>query len=313
MPSRTIRPPLTIVSDSDPPLQLRYPLSLQSMDALSKPSRTVLPPLSIAFPVINSVSPSPESSRSAKSLYWCEYCGKGFIRPSSLKVRLLAHVSGRRNFNSIGRSRSTYIATQANVVSFNTFTKIALSADTGHATAFRCTFEGCHRTFAVQSNMRRHARAHLRSRIDTRESEGEDSEEGSPQPQRVQQAQRSQHAQSTNVTRYELNPASWDGADHYAQGVGHLSPPRDGVPWEGPFVAVSEKDHSVRPLVETITFGLSAGSNPGSECCCCQVVPLSTDLSTSDPIRSFDNNWLSFIVSSESLFLRARISHLYPS
>ncbi len=150
-------------------------------------------PIAPSYSSFGSITPSgmvaPEQP-SAK--YECQYCGKGFTRPSSLKVRLLAHVSGRRKFNSIDRSRFTYIATQANVVSFNTFTIIALSVDTdtGHATAFRCTFEGCNRTFSVQSNMRRHARTHLQSGNDTRESEGEEeSEEGSPQPQRVQQAQ----------------------------------------------------------------------------------------------------------------------------
>src|SRR6266436_1053485 len=72
-PSRTVLPPLTIVSDSDSSFQFRYPLSLQSMDAPSKPSRTVLPPLTIAFPVNDGDSPSPESSRSAKSRHWCPY------------------------------------------------------------------------------------------------------------------------------------------------------------------------------------------------------------------------------------------------
>ncbi|KAI0278487.1 hypothetical protein BGY98DRAFT_534573 [Russula aff. rugulosa BPL654] len=84
--------------------------------------------------------------------YECQYCGKGFTRPSSLKIHVHSHTGER---------------------------------------PFRCTHEGCNRTFSVQSNMRRHARTHLQSGNDTRESEGEEeSEEGSPQPpQGVQQAQ----------------------------------------------------------------------------------------------------------------------------
>lgn len=60
----------------------------------------------------------------------------------------------------------------------------------GHATAFGCTFEGCNRTFSVQSNMRRHARTHAQPGNEARGSEGdeEESEEGSPQPQGVPKA-----------------------------------------------------------------------------------------------------------------------------
>ena len=79
-------------------------------------------PIAPSYSSFGSITPSgmvaPEQP-SAK--YECQYCGKGFTRPSSLKVRLLAHVSGRKKLNSIGRSRSTYTATQANVVSFNPF------------------------------------------------------------------------------------------------------------------------------------------------------------------------------------------------
>jgi hypothetical protein len=50
-----------------------------------------------SYPGFGSIAPSgmvaPEQP-SAK--YECQYCGKGFTRPSSLKVRLLAHVSGRK-------------------------------------------------------------------------------------------------------------------------------------------------------------------------------------------------------------------------
>jgi uncharacterized Zn-finger protein len=80
--------------------------------------------------------------------YECSYCGKGFTRPSSLRIHVHSHTGER---------------------------------------PFKCTFEGCNRTFSVQSNMRRHARTHLQSGNEARESEGEEeSEEGSPQPQTTQ-------------------------------------------------------------------------------------------------------------------------------
>ena len=151
-------------------------------------------PIAPSYSGFGSITPSglvaPEQP-SAK--YECQYCGKGFTRPSSLKVRLLAHVSGREKLNPVGRSRFTYTATRANVVSFNSFvqpTIIVLSADTGHAAAFKCTFEGCNRTFSVQSNMRRHARTHAQPGNEARGSDGEEeSEEGSPQPQGVPKVQ----------------------------------------------------------------------------------------------------------------------------
>jgi hypothetical protein len=60
----------------------------------------------------------------------------------------------------------------------------------GHATAYGCTFEGCNRSFSVESNLRRHARTHLQSVNEDRESEGEEeSEEGSPRPQEVPKTQ----------------------------------------------------------------------------------------------------------------------------
>ncbi|KAF8274509.1 hypothetical protein EI94DRAFT_1794285 [Lactarius quietus] len=81
--------------------------------------------------------------------YECTYCGKGFTRPSSLRIHVHSHTGER---------------------------------------PFKCTFEGCNRTFSVQSNMRRHARTHsMQSGNEARESEGEDeSEEGSPQPRATQ-------------------------------------------------------------------------------------------------------------------------------
>ncbi|KAI9572150.1 hypothetical protein HD554DRAFT_2015430, partial [Boletus coccyginus] len=53
--------------------------------------------------------------------YECDYCGKGFTRPSSLKIHLNSHTGEK---------------------------------------PFTCTFQGCGRSFSVLSNMRRHARVH---------------------------------------------------------------------------------------------------------------------------------------------------------
>ncbi|EGN99827.1 hypothetical protein SERLA73DRAFT_72613 [Serpula lacrymans var. lacrymans S7.3] len=63
---------------------------------------------------------SPTAFASA-SKYECNYCGKGFSRPSSLKIHLNSHTGEK---------------------------------------PFLCTFEGCGRSFSVLSNMRRHARVH---------------------------------------------------------------------------------------------------------------------------------------------------------
>ncbi|KAH7909039.1 hypothetical protein BJ138DRAFT_1156216 [Hygrophoropsis aurantiaca] len=64
--------------------------------------------------------PSPVIASSALK-YECDYCGKGFSRPSSLKIHLNSHTGEK---------------------------------------PFLCTFEGCGRSFSVLSNMRRHARVH---------------------------------------------------------------------------------------------------------------------------------------------------------
>ncbi|KAG1716406.1 hypothetical protein ID866_758 [Astraeus odoratus] len=63
---------------------------------------------------------SPPTSVSTMK-YECEYCGKGFTRPSSLKIHLNSHTGEK---------------------------------------PFVCTYEGCGRSFSVLSNMRRHARVH---------------------------------------------------------------------------------------------------------------------------------------------------------
>ncbi|KAF7306096.1 hypothetical protein HMN09_00764700 [Mycena chlorophos] len=63
---------------------------------------------------------APQDASSAK--YECTYCGKGFTRPSSLKIHLNSHTGEK---------------------------------------PFVCPVDGCGRSFSVLSNMRRHARVHV--------------------------------------------------------------------------------------------------------------------------------------------------------
>ncbi|KAJ7346811.1 hypothetical protein DFH08DRAFT_869399 [Mycena albidolilacea] len=63
----------------------------------------------------------PDASASGPSKYECTYCGKGFSRPSSLKIHLNSHTGEK---------------------------------------PFVCPVDGCGRSFSVLSNMRRHARVH---------------------------------------------------------------------------------------------------------------------------------------------------------
>jgi len=68
--------------------------------------------------------PSPQGSCGSGSIpakYECSYCGKGFNRPSSLKIHLNSHTGEK---------------------------------------PFVCPVENCGRGFSVLSNMRRHARVH---------------------------------------------------------------------------------------------------------------------------------------------------------
>ncbi|KAH8107917.1 hypothetical protein BXZ70DRAFT_21530 [Cristinia sonorae] len=70
--------------------------------------------------------------------YECTYCGKGFTRPSSLKIHINTHTGEK-----------PYI----------------------------CPFEGCGRSFSVQSNMRRHARVHTRNAESQLEEESDEEAE----------------------------------------------------------------------------------------------------------------------------------------
>ncbi|KAJ3910359.1 hypothetical protein F5879DRAFT_487243 [Lentinula edodes] len=63
----------------------------------------------------------PKGSVAPPAKYECTYCGKGFNRPSSLKIHLNSHTGEK---------------------------------------PFLCPVEGCGRSFSVLSNMRRHARVH---------------------------------------------------------------------------------------------------------------------------------------------------------
>ncbi|KAF8650411.1 hypothetical protein AX16_005218 [Volvariella volvacea WC 439] len=72
------------------------------------------------------------SASTSASKYECSFCGKGFNRPSSLKIHRNSHT---------GEKHLMLFSNQ-----------IIL--------AFACPVEGCGRSFSVLSNMRRHARVH---------------------------------------------------------------------------------------------------------------------------------------------------------
>jgi hypothetical protein len=115
---------------------------------------------------------------SSVARYECSYCGKGFNRPSSLKVRLPAFPSSPfselRTESRVIRYTSTVTREKnvSNIASINHMSLMLCGA------AFTCTFEGCGRSFSVLSNMRRHARVHTSAPDHFREgSSDEESDE----------------------------------------------------------------------------------------------------------------------------------------
>lgn len=88
--------------------------------------------------------------------YECTYCGKGFNRPSSLKV-MLDHACPNPA-SSYRLSRSTSIVIPVKNVRYQSLNKVRVWLTI--FAAFTCTVEGCGRSFSVLSNMRRHARVH---------------------------------------------------------------------------------------------------------------------------------------------------------
>lgn len=90
---------------------------------------------SLAGSSISETSFSPPASSMSTMKYECTYCGKGFTRPSSLKIHLNSHTGEK---------------------------------------PFVCTFEGCGRSFSVLSNMRRHARVHAEASGRQNEASGDE-------------------------------------------------------------------------------------------------------------------------------------------
>ncbi|TFK44418.1 hypothetical protein BDQ12DRAFT_672961 [Crucibulum laeve] len=141
-------------SDPSPPLH-RYPSQLYT-EQISQHGTSPRPqPISTStYPVQNihddertpiaryrtsdsfsSESSYPGSEGSGNmAKYECSYCGKGFNRPSSLKIHLNSHTGEK---------------------------------------PFICPVESCGRSFSVLSNMRRHARVHTQNSVKGKESDDE--------------------------------------------------------------------------------------------------------------------------------------------
>ncbi|GLB37640.1 putative zinc finger, C2H2 type [Lyophyllum shimeji] len=96
--------------------------------------------VSPAIPPPSWKAPEDANSGSALSKYECSYCGKGFNRPSSLKIHLNSHTGAK---------------------------------------PFVCPVESCSRSFSVLSNMRRHARVHTQTPLQQADPSSEEESERS--------------------------------------------------------------------------------------------------------------------------------------
>ncbi|KAJ4483194.1 hypothetical protein J3R30DRAFT_1743411 [Lentinula aciculospora] len=103
----------TYPADLDYPTHSRVPIAPENWGKLEEAGHSSLrvPPRSGDLP----------STVALPAKYECSHCGKGFNRPSSLKIHLNSHTGEK---------------------------------------PFICPIEGCGRSFSVLSNMRRHARVH---------------------------------------------------------------------------------------------------------------------------------------------------------
>ncbi|KAF4620430.1 hypothetical protein D9613_000393 [Agrocybe pediades] len=128
--------PQTRYPDSSPPL-LHIATSSRSRNTMQDEEQTP-----ISRYGASQMTPSSSMSLSSRypqddtgaGKYECEYCGKGFTRPSSLKIHLNSHTGEK---------------------------------------PFVCPFEGCGRSFSVLSNMRRHTRVHATVAGDAGKDEGQ--------------------------------------------------------------------------------------------------------------------------------------------
>lgn len=105
-----------------------------------------------------SIAPPPERKK-LPAKYECEYCGKFFNRPSSLKV-IISILSLKNCFSNLLQIHHNTHTGQKREILTTLFLDKHTTNYTIIETAFACVFSGCGRSFSVMSNMRRHARTH---------------------------------------------------------------------------------------------------------------------------------------------------------